>query len=72
MSCSRARCGSAESRAYAHPPWMAAERGRGMGHAMVTCDACHDQLRQATFYEPARDCGHDPLTGWVTVPPARP
>jgi hypothetical protein len=38
-----------------------------MGHAMVTCTACHDQLRQTTFYEPAHDSGHDPLTGWVTA-----
>jgi hypothetical protein len=36
-----------------------------MGHAMITCPACHDQLRQTTFYEPAHDSGHDPLTGWV-------
>jgi hypothetical protein len=45
----------------------AAARGRGMGHAMVTCTACHDQLRQTTFYEPAHDRGHNPLTGWVTA-----
>jgi len=38
-----------------------------MGHAMVSCDACHDQLRQMTFYEPAHDNGHDALTGWVTA-----
>ena len=38
-----------------------------MGHAMVTCTACHDQLRQTAFYEPAHDSGHDPLTGWVTA-----
>jgi hypothetical protein len=49
------------------PAREAAVRGRGMGHAMVTCDACHDQLRQTTFYEPAHDSGHDPLTGWVTA-----
>jgi hypothetical protein len=49
------------------PAREAAARGRGMGHAMVTCTACHDQLRQTTFYEPAHDSGHDPLTGWVTA-----
>jgi hypothetical protein len=38
-----------------------------MGHAMVTCTACHDQLRQTTFYEPAHDSGHRSLTGWVTA-----
>jgi hypothetical protein len=52
------------------PAREAAERGRGMGHVMVTCNACHDQLRQTTFYEPAHDSGHDPLTGWVTAPPS--
>lgn len=51
------------------PAREAAERGRGMGHVMVTCNACHDQFREATFYEPAHDSGHDPLTGWVTAPP---
>src|SRR5690348_18342145 len=49
------------------PAREAAACGRGMGHAMVTCSSCHDQLRQTTFYEPARDTGHDPLTGWVTA-----
>ena len=24
------------------------------------CNACHDQLRQTTFYKPAHDSGHDP------------
>jgi hypothetical protein len=47
------------------PAREAAARGPGMGHAMITCCACHDQLRQTTFYEPAHDSGHDPLTGWV-------
>jgi hypothetical protein len=49
------------------PAREAAARGRGMGHVMVTCRACHDHLRQTTFYEPAHDTGHDPLTGWVTA-----
>ena len=35
-----------------------AERGRGMGHVWVTCRACHDQLRQTTFYEPPHDIRH--------------
>jgi hypothetical protein len=26
-----------------------------MGHVWVTCRACHDQLRQTTFYEPPHD-----------------
>ena len=32
-----------------------AERGRGMGHLLVSCHACHVQLRDATFYEPPHD-----------------
>ena len=52
-------------RAGGAPAREAAARGRGMGHAMITCCACHDQLRHTTFYEPAHDSGHDPLTGWV-------
>ena len=43
-----------------------------MGHAMITCTACHDQLRQTTFYEPVHDSGHDPLTGWVMAADPRP
>jgi len=35
-----------------------AERGRGMGHVRVTCRACHEQLRQTTFYEPPHDIRH--------------
>jgi hypothetical protein len=49
------------------PAREAAARGRGMGHVMITCTACHDQLRQTTFYEPAHDSGHRSLTGWVTA-----
>jgi hypothetical protein len=32
-----------------------AERGRGMGHVWVSCEACHEQLRDTTFYEPPHD-----------------
>ena len=32
-----------------------AERGRGMGHLLVSCQTCHVQLRDATFYEPPHD-----------------
>jgi hypothetical protein len=49
------------------PAREAALRGRGMGHAMVTCSACHDRLRRTTFYEPAHDSGHRSLTGWMTA-----
>ncbi len=54
------------------PAQEAAGRGWGMGHLMVTCNACHDQLRQTVFYEPAHDSGHQPFTGWVTAPDPRP
>ena len=50
------------------PAREAAGRGRGMGHVRVTCNRCHDQLRQTVFYEPPHDRGHRPLTGWVTGP----
>ena len=50
------------------PAREAAGHGRGMGHAMITCNACHDQFRQTTFYEPAHDSEHGSLTGWVTAP----
>jgi hypothetical protein len=43
-----------------------------MGHAMITCTACHVQLRLTTFYEPAHDSGHDRLTGWVLAADPRP
>jgi hypothetical protein len=39
-----------------------------MGHVRVTCNACHDQLRQTTFFEPPHDAGHHPLAGWVSRP----
>ena len=37
------------------PAREAAERGRGMGHLRVMCNACHDQLRATVFYEPPHD-----------------
>ena len=50
------------------PAREAAVRGRGMGHVRVTCNACHDRLRQTVFYEPPHDTGHRPLTGWIPGP----
>jgi hypothetical protein len=32
-----------------------AERGRGMGHLLVSCQTCHAELCEATFYEPPHD-----------------
>src|SRR5947209_6309351 len=49
------------------PAREAAERGRGLGHAMVTCNACHDQSRQTRFYEPAHDIGHSGLRLGILV-----
>ena len=40
--------------------------------SVVTCNRCHDQLRQTMFYEPPHDSGHRPLTGWVTAPDPQP
>jgi hypothetical protein len=35
------------------------ERGRGMGHVWVSCEACHEQFRDTTFYEPPHDIRHE-------------
>jgi hypothetical protein len=39
------------------PALEASERGRGMGHVWVSCNACHDASRRTTFYEPPHDTG---------------
>jgi hypothetical protein len=44
-------CGPARERA---------EAGRGMGHVWVSCEACHEQFRDTTFYEPPHDIRHEP------------
>jgi len=36
-------------------------RGGGMGHVRVSCNNCHDQLRQTAFFEPPHHRGHQPL-----------
>jgi hypothetical protein len=43
-------CGPARERA---------EAGRGMGHVWVSCEACHEQFRDTTFYEPPHDIRHE-------------
>ncbi len=52
------------------PAREAAERGRGMGHVTLWCQACSDQdHRDTRFFEPPHDPGHNrPLSGWVTRP----
>jgi hypothetical protein len=30
----------------------------GWGHLRVSCNTCHDQLRQTTFYQPPHDITH--------------
>ena len=68
-----ARQGAGELEAvHLRPAREAAGRGRGMGHVRVTCNSCHDQLRQTVFFEPPHDSGHRPLTGWVTAPDPQP
>jgi hypothetical protein len=42
-----------------------AERGRGMGHLWVSCQSCHDQFWDTTFYEPPHDIGHRPDSPWL-------
>jgi hypothetical protein len=34
------------------------ERGRGMGHLWVSCNACHEQLWRTMFYQPPHDVRH--------------
>jgi hypothetical protein len=46
-------CGPARERA---------EHGRGMGHVWVSCEACHEEFRDTTFYEPPHDI-KDPQAG---------
>jgi hypothetical protein len=36
----------------------AVERGRGMGHLWVLCEACHLEQWSTTFYEPPHDIRH--------------
>jgi hypothetical protein len=54
------------------PAREAAGRGRGMGHVMVACNSCHDELRQTVFFEPLHHSGHQPpgRLGHRTRPPA--
>lgn len=40
------------------------ERGRGMGHLMVSCNTCHDQLWQTRFYQPPHDINHHEPGPW--------
>ena len=54
------------------PAREAAGRGRGMGHVLVACNSCHDDLRQTVFFEPPHHSGHQPLAGWVTGPGPQP
>jgi len=42
------------------PALEASERGRGMGHLWVSCNACHEVSRRTTFYEPPHDAGRGP------------
>jgi hypothetical protein len=37
------------------PAREAGERGRGLGHLWVSCNACRDHSRRTTFYEPPHD-----------------
>ncbi len=33
-----------------------------MGHFLIFCDSCHDELRRTTFYEPPHE--HQASPGW--------
>jgi ribosomal protein S27E len=45
-----------------------AERGRGMGHLWVSCQTCHAQLWDATFYEPPHDISCHQAGPWLCLP----
>ena len=47
------------------PAQEGAERGRGLGHLLVTCQACHAQRRDATFYEPPHDIRCQQAGPWL-------
>ena len=46
------------------PAQEANARGRGMGHLWVSCNTCHDQLWQVTFYQPPHDIRHHQPGPW--------
>jgi hypothetical protein len=48
-----------------------AERGRGMGHLWVSCQTCHAQLWDATFYEPPHDISCHQAGPWLCLPAGR-
>ena len=52
------RSASAGRHACCGPAREGAERGRGMGHLWVLCVACHEDKREAVFYEPPHDIRH--------------
>lgn len=37
------------------PAREAAEAGRGMGHHIVICNQCHEELWHSRYFEPPRD-----------------
>jgi hypothetical protein len=48
-----------------------------MGHLLISCGRCHDQLRNTTFYESPHDIVHRQADPWQVVlapvaPPVRP
>jgi len=46
------------------PAREGAERGLGMGHLRIWCEACHQEGREATFYEPSHDITHREPGPW--------
>ena len=47
------------------PAREAARDGRGMGHLLISCGSCHDELRSTTFYEPPHDIRHRQAGPWL-------
>jgi hypothetical protein len=38
--------------------------GPGMGHLLISCGSCHDELRTTTFYKPPHDIRHRRTGPW--------
>ena len=36
-----------------------------MGHLLISCGSCHDELRHTTFYEPPHDIRHRQAGPWL-------
>jgi hypothetical protein len=47
------------------PAREATADGRDMGHLVISCGNCHDELRSTTCYEPLHDIRHRQAGPWL-------